>query len=243
MVRLDEEWIQVSLAHDWLRETGDVDLVDEGMLDTENYGTLRWNRPSRFWSMLESIRQNISDPDEAASAWETLLRRRKLCRGLPESTVTNELVVVLLQPEMQMWTLSHVESLFLKQAHPDWEKWDMIESVCMVAVNGATTAELQDQVIGMVLEETFSLETLQGMQDRLEKWHVEDAHITNSALEAALVKSYWRKEEVWRAYQICYFRTCVLAEYQNALSQHDSYRIRVSKVHHVFVVYIVVIVF
>jgi hypothetical protein len=71
--------------------------------------------------MLESTMQTISEPDQVA-AWETLLRRRELRRGLPESTVNDELATVMLQPDMEMWNLSQVELFFLEQAHPDWEK-------------------------------------------------------------------------------------------------------------------------
>jgi hypothetical protein len=121
MTRLDEEWIRVNLAYDVLRRTGDSAQVDKSDLHARTYGNASRNNASRFWHMLESTMQTISEPDQVA-AWETLLRRRELRRGLPESTVNDELATVMLQPDMEMWNLSQVELFFLEQAHPDWEK-------------------------------------------------------------------------------------------------------------------------
>jgi hypothetical protein len=59
-------------------------------------------------------------------------------------------------------------------------------------------------------------------------WPTEDVRTLNEVLEAALVKSYWHKEEVWRAYEICNFRTRILADYRDTLALHDCHRIQVS---------------
>jgi hypothetical protein len=134
----------------------------------------------------------------------------------------------MLHPDMEMWNTSQVESFFLAHAHPDWEKWDMIGMVCAAPVEDATVEEIRGQVLGTPLDETFTLKFISGMWNRLDNWHLEDAHIANEVLEAALVRSYWRKEEVWRAYQICNFRTRILADYRDALSLHDRQRVRVS---------------
>ena len=61
----DEEWIRVSLVHGILNKTRDVDVADESTLHLENYGNVRWNCPSYFWSILESMREIISDVEEA----------------------------------------------------------------------------------------------------------------------------------------------------------------------------------
>jgi hypothetical protein len=231
MLRLDEEWIRVTVAYDVLRSTGDIHQVDESELYAQTYGNAGRNGASRFWSMLQSTRKIISNLEEI-SAWDVLLKRRQLRRGLQESTVNDELATVMLHSDMEMWNLSQVESFFLAQAHPDWEKWDMIGSVCAVPVEEATALEIRNQIIGTPLEEPFTLEVIHAMRDRLDMWRIEDVRTSSGVLEAALVKSYWRKEEVWRAYQICNFRTRILADYRDALALHDCQRIQVSDCSH-----------
>jgi hypothetical protein len=81
MLRLDEEWIRVSLAYDVLQRTGDIQQADESELYAQTYGSTGRNCSCRFWNMLEATKQTISDPDQA-SAWDMVLRRRHLRRGL-----------------------------------------------------------------------------------------------------------------------------------------------------------------
>ena len=99
----------------------------------------------------------------------------------------------------------------------------------------STAAEIQKGLVGTPLEETFSLNSITGMLHRLTDWRTEDARTSNRMWEAALVRSYWRKEEVWRAYQVCSFRTCIIADYRGALSQFTPERIRVRDLQQVFV--------
>jgi hypothetical protein len=81
MLRLDEEWIRVTVAYDVLRSTGNIHQVDESELYAQTYGNADHNGASRFWSMLQSTRKIISNLEEI-SAWDVLLRRRQLRRGL-----------------------------------------------------------------------------------------------------------------------------------------------------------------
>jgi hypothetical protein len=81
MLRLDEEWIWVTIAYDVLRSIGDIYQVDESELYAQTYGNAGRNGASRFWSMLQSTRKIISNLEEI-SAWDVFLRRRQLRRGL-----------------------------------------------------------------------------------------------------------------------------------------------------------------
>jgi hypothetical protein len=93
--------------------------------------------------------------------------------------------------DMEMWTLSQVESFFLEQAHPDWARWDLLESVCDPAISQASSPEeIHTRLVGTSMVETFPIEVISGMWQRLQEWRVEDAHESNGLLEAALVNSY-----------------------------------------------------
>jgi hypothetical protein len=118
MLRLNEEWIRVTVSYDVLHSTGDIHQVDESELYAQTYGNAGRNGASRFWSMLQSTRKIISNLEEI-SAWDVLLRRRQLRRGQQESTVNGELATVMFHLDMEMWNLSQVESFFLAHAHPD----------------------------------------------------------------------------------------------------------------------------
>ena len=57
----------------------------------------------------------------------------------------------------------------------------------------------------MPFEEPFALEVIEAMWNCLDKWQRDDVCTLNGVLEATLVKSYWQKEEVWRAYKFVIF--------------------------------------
>ena len=134
MLRLDVEWLRVSQAYDVLRRTEDVDALDDRDVHAEAYGNAGRKSSSRFWTTLKSIRQTSMDDNDIA-AWDMVLARRSNRRGISEKMVSDELMTVMSHPDMQMWTLSQVESIFLEQAHPDWARWDLLETVCTNAVS------------------------------------------------------------------------------------------------------------
>ena len=190
-------------------------------------GNTSLHNASRFWNTLDLTRGTVSEPEQVV-AWEALSRRRQSRRGLPDRMVNDELATVMLHPNMEMWNLSQVELFFLKQTHPDWEKWDMISEICAGVDEQSTAANIGRHILGMSLEETFTLDVIEGMRDRLNKWRDQSTRTAASIFEADLVNSYWRKEKVWRAYQVCNFRTRVLVEYREALSTFSCHRLRVS---------------
>jgi hypothetical protein len=56
MIRLDKEWMRVSLAHDALRSTGDVTSTDKSNLHGHAHELAGRNCATRFWDMLRSLR-------------------------------------------------------------------------------------------------------------------------------------------------------------------------------------------
>lgn len=81
--------------------------------------------------------------------------------------VNDDLTTVMLHPDMEMWTLSQVESFFLEQAQPDWEKWDMIGDALVTESEQSSAAEIHKGLAGTPLEETFSFDCIKGMLLRL----------------------------------------------------------------------------
>ena len=84
--------------------------------------------------------------------------------------VNDELATVMLHPDMEMWNLLQVELFFSEQAHPEWEKWDMVDEVCVGVNDHSMAVDIQCQILGMPLEETFTLDVIHGMRDRLDNW-------------------------------------------------------------------------
>ena len=228
MLRLDAEWLRVSQAYDVLRRTEDVAALDDRDVHAEAYGNAGCKSSSRFWTTLNSIRQTSVDDNDIA-AWDMVLARRSNRRGISEKMVSDELMTVMSHPDMQMWTLSQVESIFLEQAHPDWARWDLLETVCTNAVSQLLSpTDIEAALKGTPIEQLFPLEVLLGMCERIQVWRVEDAQERHGFLEAALVNSYWCKEEVWRAYQMLNFRMRVIGDYRKTIATFPSERIEVS---------------
>ena len=99
--------------------------------------------------------------------------------------MNDELATVMFHPNMEMWNLSHVELFFLEQAYSDWDKWDMIGEVCFGLDEHSMMADIQGKILEMPLEETFTLDVIQGMQDCINSGHFQ-ATGTPMALDSTL---------------------------------------------------------
>ena len=102
------------------------------------------------------------------AAWDVVLARRNNRKGGSEKMVSDELTMVMSHLDMQMWTLSQVESIFLEQVHPDWARWDLLETTCTNVVSQLLSAmDIEAALKGMPIEQLFLSEALLGMCERI----------------------------------------------------------------------------
>lgn len=113
-------------------------------------------------------------------------------------------------------------SAFSANAHPDWEKWDLLEKACNsdgVDITMMSVEMLWDLVSARPVASMFSMQLIEAMLERYAEWKANKAKRQPFQAEAAVLASLRRMEELWSNYCLCYFRCTTMLVYRQELAR------------------------
>ena len=121
-------------------------------------------------------------------------------------------VACIMQMPAFAYNLQQVVSAFSVDSHLDWQSWDMIQAQCAnndADMTAMTVATIRDSVLTADAADVpmFSLETLEGMVERMKEWRTRNATQQPFQHKASMLVSLRLMEELWSNYCLGYFRT------------------------------------
>lgn len=219
---LDAKWTKAVAAHRALElQAG---LPNPLSADTLSKSTTDLDR-ARFWATFDECASEAANSDcrDQAEAFLALKQRHTRKRGLTDDMIQNEVACIMQMPSFA-YNLQQVVSAFSVDSHPDWQSWDMIDELCADNEADITTMSaiaIHEAVLARNATDVsmFSLETLEGMVDRMKDWRARNAAQQPFQHEASLLASLRLMEELWANYCLGYFRCNTMAEYIEALGR------------------------
>ena len=225
MAKYDDLWIASETEHEALcRVAGLPSKCSNEELEKSSVEI----ETTRFWAIFEECavlaRTAAAGEEEQRATFEKLQERFILCRGLTESLLKGK-VACILQVEGFPYNLQQVVSAFSANAHPDWEKWDLIEKSggCDgVDITSMSADDLWELVSMCPVASILSAELVGQMVERYSEWKARKLERQPFQAEAAVLASLRRMEEFWSNYCLCYFRCTAMANYNEALALHGD---------------------